>query len=117
MQERGGGTGQVRSGQVPSYKTWERKERCWVGSRVGIGLLNRGPARVILVRYAVNWDRRPALHFDFFPQEEFQERHMRPVVVLQDATADIDARRDETRRDKTKCSRLFRAPGIALASL
>lgn len=92
MQERGGGTGQVRSG---SYKTWERKERCWVGSWVGIGLLNRGPARVILVRYAVNWDRRPALHFDFFPQEEFQERHMRPVVVLQDATA--DARRDETR--------------------
>lgn len=74
---------------------------------------------MILVRYAVNWDRRPALHFDFFPQEEFQERHMRPVVVLQDATADSDARRDETRRDetgrdKTKCSRLFRAPGIAL---
>lgn len=92
-------SGQVRSG---SYKTWERKERCWVGSRVGIGLLNRGPARVILVRYAVNWDRRPALHFDFFPQEEFQERHMRPVVVLQDATADSDARRDETRRDKTR---------------
>lgn len=27
---------------------------------------------------------------------------MRPVVVLQDATADSDARRDETRRDKTR---------------